>query len=65
MVRRTKRLGQKKYHQIGSTNRYIDGGLLARLPGKRIVKHGKRKPTVYYEYRKNRSDISRRKRPYL
>lgn len=60
--RRTFKIGKKTYHQIGTSDKYIDKGILAQLPGKRIVRHGKRKPTVYYEYRANRSDVNRRTR---
>jgi hypothetical protein len=40
-------------HQIGGTNKIIDSKRDALLSGKRLSKNGK----VYYEYRKNRSDL--------
>jgi len=42
-----------KEHQIGKTNVEIDKMRKALLSGKRISKTGK----IYYEYRKNRSDL--------
>jgi hypothetical protein len=43
----------KKYHQIGSSVKVIDLLYKSKKPGKRISKQGK----VYYEYRRNRSDM--------
>lgn len=40
-------------HQTGRTTKRIDEKRTALPPGKRISKYGK----VYYEYRKNRSDM--------
>jgi hypothetical protein len=40
-------------HQTGKTNKLVDKKIKALLPGKRISKTGK----IYYEYRKNRSDL--------
>ena len=42
-----------KEHQIGRSNISVDKKRDALLSGKRISKNGK----VYYEYRKNRSDL--------
>ncbi len=47
-----------KVKQTGRTNLLIDKLFKARLVGKRISKRGK----VYYEYRKNRSDVDRNKK---
>jgi len=41
-------------HQIGKTNSFRDKKRKALPPGKRISKKGK----VYYEYRKNRTDLT-------
>lgn len=42
--------------QIGSSNIKIDKEIDALLPGKRISRDG----NIYYEYRKNRSDLRNR-----
>lgn len=42
-----------KKHQIGKSNKLRDAGRNALTPGKRISKTNK----IYYEYRKNRSDL--------
>jgi len=44
---------KKKYHQIGRSNLIIDAMLSAKKPGKRRSKTGH----IYYESRKNRSDM--------
>jgi hypothetical protein len=44
---------QEGYRQTGSSNKKIDDRLEAMLPGKRMSAAG----NVYYEYRKNRSDL--------
>jgi|26BtaG_2_1085354.scaffolds.fasta_scaffold00871_2 hypothetical protein len=45
-------------HQIGTSITPLDRRLLALKPGKRISKFG----NVYWEYRKNRSDVSPKKK---
>ena len=40
-------------HQTGRTTKKIDKTLNALAPGKRVSRYG----NVYYEYRKNRSDM--------
>jgi hypothetical protein len=55
------KIKKKKYvlgglHQTGKTYRPVDIRYQASKPGKRISKKG----LVYYERRKNRSDIGRR-----
>ena len=40
-------------HQVGDSVKIIDKGIKAMAPGKRISRTGK----VYYETRKNRSDL--------
>ncbi len=50
------RIGKAK--QIGTSNRKVDGRLLAKFPGKRRSKSGK----TYYESRRNRSDVNRKTR---
>jgi len=42
-------------HQVGTTSVLIDKKRSALKPGKRISKTGK----IYYEYRKNRSDLKK------
>ena len=44
-------------HQTGRTTKLIDMPKTALAPGKRVSKYGK----IYYEYRKNRSDITGKK----
>ena len=46
------------YRQTGKTNKRIDKRYSAKKPGKRISKNG----NVYYEYRRNRSDLDRKLR---
>ena len=49
---------RKGYHKLtGKTNLKYDRRHKALRPGKRISRNGK----VYYEYRKNRSDVHGRK----
>jgi hypothetical protein len=43
----------KRYHQIGKSVKMVDLLYKSKKPGKRISKQGK----VYYEYRRNRSDM--------
>jgi len=47
----------KKYHQIGMSNKAIDSIYKAKKPGKHISKKGK----VYYENRRNRTDMPGRR----
>lgn len=50
---------KKAKHQIGKVKSLrIDAGRRAKWPGKRKTKWG----TVYYEYRKNRSDLKYNKK---
>lgn len=44
-------------HQTGKTNKSLDEPRSALLPGKRMSRTGK----IYYEYRKNRSDMPGKK----
>lgn len=44
---------RKKLHQTGSSSAYLDKKLKAKAPGKRKSRSGR----IYYEYRKNRSDM--------
>ena len=44
-------------HQTGRTTKRIDEPRIALTPGKRVSKYGK----IYYEYRKNRSDLPGKK----
>src|SRR5574337_271899 len=53
----TSRAKKKHLHQTGSSNKFRDIAIKANPPGKRIVHHKRGKDTVYYEYRKNRSDM--------
>lgn len=46
-----------KNHQTGKSDKIIDERRNALLPGKRMSKAGK----IYYEYRKNRSDLKNSK----
>jgi hypothetical protein len=48
-------------HQTGRTNKVIDKRIRAKAVGRRVTKWG----TVYYEHRKNRTDIRRKSPPYL
>jgi len=48
---------KKKLHQTGKTTPWLDVMLSAKKPGKRRSKRGK----IYYEYRKNRSDMPNRR----
>jgi len=50
-----KKAGQE-YRQTGTSNKKRDEERHAKAPGKRTVKHG-RKKSSYYERRKNRSDV--------
>lgn len=45
------------YRQTGTTTTKADRKRKAKAPGKRVVRHAKKKSTVYYERRKNRSDV--------
>jgi len=47
---------KKGKHQTGKTNISIDRRLKAKPTGKRISEFG----NIYYEYRKNRSDLSKK-----
>jgi len=47
----------KKNRQTGTSNRTADKKIKAKPPGKRVVKHPGGKSSVYYERRKNRSDV--------
>jgi hypothetical protein len=53
---------KKKYkqgtHQTGSSIYSIDKLFSAKSAGKRVSKNGK----TYYEYRKNRTDLNKKKR---
>lgn len=53
----TKKAPVKKLHQTGTSDKSRDEQRTAQTPGKHIVKHGRKKTTKYYEYRKNRSDM--------
>lgn len=53
---------RKKYRQTGTSDYKRDRRLRAKLPGKRIIIHSGKKRTVYYEYRRNRSDANRKRR---
>jgi ssDNA-binding Zn-finger/Zn-ribbon topoisomerase 1 len=53
-----KKTAASKIHQIGKTSVALDRTRVALPPGKRISKTGK----IYYEYRRNRSDINPKKR---
>lgn len=53
---RSGKLGKVKDRQTGTSNKKADRERSAKTPGKRTVKHGKKKATIYYERRKNRSD---------
>jgi len=44
--------------QTGRSNKAVDRSLKAKLPGKRRSSTGK----IYYEYRKNRTDVNPKKR---
>jgi hypothetical protein len=48
---------RKKMHQTGKSNIKKDSKRTAKAPGKRISKNG----NIYYEYRKNRSDMPKKK----
>jgi len=52
--KRKPKIIRKVEHQIGSTNKIRDIVRKALPPGKRISKSGK----IYYEYRKNRTDLT-------
>lgn len=54
-VRSGKFRKKKRVKQTGTSVLKADKKRKAKAPGKRVVKKG-RKKTVYYEYRKNRSD---------
>jgi len=51
-----------KKHQTGKTSIDLDKAREAKKPGKRIVKHDDGTTSVYYEFRRNRSDIDPAKR---
>jgi predicted RNA-binding Zn-ribbon protein involved in translation (DUF1610 family) len=53
-----KKAAASKVHQIGKTSVMLDRTRKALSPGKRVSKDGH----VYYEYRRNRSDINPDKR---
>jgi hypothetical protein len=60
-VRKTKvrtRVIHVVHHMVGSSNTARDRMYRAMLPGMRRTAHG----TTYYETRRNRSDIRRKKR---
>lgn len=44
---------KRGYYQVGKSDTVRDGFRKAFKPGKRTTKHR----TIYYEYRKNRSDM--------
>lgn len=50
--------GIKRARQTGKSKTSADKKLLARFPGKRRSKSGK----TYYESRRNRSDVNRKKK---
>ncbi len=51
-----------KKHQTGRTSVDLDKAREAKKPGKRIVTHEDGSKSVYYEFRRNRSDIDPSKR---
>jgi hypothetical protein len=57
MKKRKQGRPKKKYHQTGKSDYTLDKLLKAKVPGKRKTKKG----TIYYEYRKNRSDMPGKK----
>jgi len=57
-----KLLTKGKKHQTGRTSVDLDKAREAKKPGKRIVKHDDGTTSVYYEFRRNRSDIDPAKR---
>ncbi len=53
-----KRVAKKVlYRQTGTSSKVADKRRKAKQPGKRVVKHKGAASTVYYERRKNRSDV--------
>jgi DNA-directed RNA polymerase subunit RPC12/RpoP len=57
-----KMLTRGKKHQTGKTLIELDKARTAKLPGKRIVHHPDGTTSVYWEFRRNRSDIDPKKR---
>lgn len=47
-----------KKHQTGKTSVVVDKSRKAKVPGKRVVHHEGGKDTVYWEFRRNRSDVN-------
>jgi len=51
-------MAKRKLHQIGKSKTKFDKRFGAKLPGKRKSKSGK----TYWEHRKNRSDMNKKKK---